>query len=640
MIEILAPAGDLISLKSAIASDTDAVYLGLSAFNARIKAENFTTENIKDTVDYCHLFGVKVYVTINIAVKESEKEELKSIIVACGQANVDAFIITDMLALELAKEFAPKVRLHASTQFGVCNAEGAKFAESLGFSRVVLSREATIEEIKKIKAETNLEIEYFVHGALCVAFSGKCLMSSFINGGSGNRGRCLQPCRLFYTEKTTGKQGFLLSTSDLCLAENLKELYNAGVSSFKIEGRLRRPEYVFKTVSTYKKIVKNGFIAQKNDINALKSAYNRGNFTKGYSFDDTKNIMSEKVQGNIGLLVGKVASVDKQGYVEIRFFDKVSEGQGYKLLDENGFEKSGGAFPKAKNGKYSIIGAKPGYEIRKTSDSEFTFSEKKIPVKVKYLIDENGKFSATYEHKEFSYTVSSDFEKAQNKPLDEMTITDSLSKTGDTCFVVENVNGKILSDVFAQRSVLNSLRRDALDGLKEEILKSYKFAKNDEKPRETIIKNRKNYNNLIAVEVQNENQLSDRIINEADSIVFFPDEFSEKSVSSFLSFLGDKKDKAYLKLTVNARENDVALYESIIKNTGISGIYATNPYGIYLARKYNLKLFSGYELNIFNEVDKNLLSDDLFVASAELTEKELKTFSSTPFVLHTDICRL
>lgn len=199
MIEILAPAGDLISLKSAIASDTDAVYLGLSAFNARIKAENFTTENIKDTVDYCHLFGVKVYVTINIAVKESEKEELKKIIVACGQANVDAFIITDMLALELAKEFAPKVRLHASTQFGVCNAEGAKFAESLGFSRVVLSREATIEEIKKIKAETNLEIEYFVHGALCVAFSGNvsCRRSLTAAAETGadacNRADCFTP---------------------------------------------------------------------------------------------------------------------------------------------------------------------------------------------------------------------------------------------------------------------------------------------------------------------------------------------------------------------------------------------------------------------------------------------------------------
>lgn len=199
MIEILAPAGDLISLKSAIASDTDAVYLGLSAFNARIKAENFTTENIKDTVDYCHLFGVKVYVTINIAVKESEKEELKNIIVACGQANVDAFIITDMLALELAKEFAPNVRLHASTQFGVCNAEGAKFAESLGFSRVVLSREATIEEIKKIKAETNLEIEYFVHGALCVAFPENVLCRRSLTAAAEtgadacNRADCFTP---------------------------------------------------------------------------------------------------------------------------------------------------------------------------------------------------------------------------------------------------------------------------------------------------------------------------------------------------------------------------------------------------------------------------------------------------------------
>lgn len=199
MIEILAPAGDLISLKSAIASDTDAVYLGLSAFNARIKAENFTTENIKDTVDYCHLFGVKVYVTINIAVKESEKEELKSIIVACGQANVDAFIITDMLALELAKEFAPNVRLHASTQFGVCNAEGAKFAESLGFSRVVLSREATIEEIKKSKPKQTWRssISCTVHCALRFPGNVLCRRSLTAAAETGadacNRADCFTP---------------------------------------------------------------------------------------------------------------------------------------------------------------------------------------------------------------------------------------------------------------------------------------------------------------------------------------------------------------------------------------------------------------------------------------------------------------
>lgn len=316
MIEILAPAGDLISLKSAIASDTDAVYLGLSAFNARIKAENFTTENIKDTVDYCHLFGVKVYVTINIAVKESEKEELKNIIVACGQANVDAFIITDMLALELAKEFAPNVRLHASTQFGVCNAEGAKFAESLGFSRVVLSREATIEEIKKIKAETNLEIEYFVHGALCVAFSGKCLMSSFINGGSGNRGRCLQPCRLQYTEKYTGKTGYLLSTSDLCLIDKLNELADAGVSSFKIEGRMKSEYYVASTVTAYRRALdgyyKTGIYSPSESLIEELEKTSHRRYTTGFYFGarDTVCLDTSKPESD-WLFIAEVKGYDE-----------------------------------------------------------------------------------------------------------------------------------------------------------------------------------------------------------------------------------------------------------------------------------------------------------------------------------------
>lgn len=632
MIEILAPAGDLISLKSAIASDTDAVYLGLSAFNARIKAENFTVENIDKVTEYCHLFGVKVYVTINIAVKNEEKEDLIKTIVACANAKVDAFIITDMMTLSLAKKYAPDVKLHASTQFGICNAEGAKFAETLGFSRVVLSREATLKEIRKIKAETNLEIEYFVHGALCVAFSGKCLMSSFINGGSGNRGRCLQPCRLFYTEKTTGKQGYLLSTSDLCLADELQELKDAGVTSFKIEGRLRRPEYVFKTVKTYKKILKNDFIVEKNDLNTLKSAYNRGNFTKGYSFDDTKNIMSEKVQGNIGVKVGTIKKVFSDGYSEIVFSGKIEEGQGYKLLDENGFEKSGGVFPKTKNGKFLIKDTKAGYEIRKTSGGDFSFDEKKLPIIVEYNVDEYGKFLATYKYNDISYSVSSEFEKAQSKPLDEETIMGALSKTGDTAFFVKSISGTINSDVFAPRSTLNNLRRDALNGIREKILNSYDFAKNVEKTTESIIKNRQNYNNLVAVEVQNEDQLSVELLEIADLIVFFPNEYSESVVSSFLLKSGDKYDKVFLKLPVNARENDVKLLEDIIQNCKISGIYATNPYGIFLARKHNLRLFSGYELNIFNDEDANILSDGLFVASTELTKNELLRFTDTPFV--------
>ena len=332
MTEILAPAGDLISLKAAIASGADAVYLGLSAFNARIKAENFTADNIAEITRYCHLFGVKVYVAVNISVKESEIPEVEKLISACSDAKVDAFIVSDLAVLDIAKKLAPSVRLHASTQFGICNAEGAKFAESVGFSRVVLSREATLEEIRRIREETSLEIEYFVHGALCVAFSGKCLMSSFINGGSGNRGRCLQPCRLQYTEKYTGKTGYLLSTSDLCLIDKLKELADAGVSSFKIEGRLRRPEYVYKTVSTYKKVIDSGFIVDENDIKILQSAYNRGNFTQGYSFDDTDKILSTTTQGNIGVSAGRITETFEDGFVKTDRISDFKKGQGYLSL--------------------------------------------------------------------------------------------------------------------------------------------------------------------------------------------------------------------------------------------------------------------------------------------------------------------
>ena len=200
MTELLAPAGNLTSLKAAIASGADAVYLGLSAFNARIKADNFTEENIAETVKYCHVFGVKVYITVNISVKNDELSAVESLITACKNADADAFIVTDLAVVDIIKNIAPHIPMHASTQMGICNLAAAKYAESLGFSRVVLAREATLNEIRAIKNNTSLEIEYFVHGALCVAFSGKCLLSSVTNGGSGNRGRCLQPCRLHYTE--------------------------------------------------------------------------------------------------------------------------------------------------------------------------------------------------------------------------------------------------------------------------------------------------------------------------------------------------------------------------------------------------------------------------------------------------------
>lgn len=239
MLEVLAPIGSIGSLKAAIYSGADAVYLGLDLFNARIKADNFNKDNIAQWVDYCHLFNVKVYITFNTNIKESEREIFAQYVDIAAKANVDAFIVTDLGCLDILKRY--DVPLHGSTQIGVHNLAGAKVLEELGFTRVVLARETLSSDIRKIKENTNLEIEHFVHGALCVCFSGSCLMSSMMSGDSGNRGRCNQPCRLKYKSSISDKNAYLLSPKDQCLIDKVQELAELGVDSLKIEGRLKQP---------------------------------------------------------------------------------------------------------------------------------------------------------------------------------------------------------------------------------------------------------------------------------------------------------------------------------------------------------------------------------------------------------------
>ena len=284
MLEVLAPIGSIQALKSAIYAGADAVYLGLDLFNARIKADNFTKDNIRQYVEYCHLFGVKVYVTFNTSIKNSEMQIFEQYVDIAAKANVDAFIVTDLGTLNIFKKY--DIPLHGSTQIGVHNLAGAKVLEDLGFTRVVLARETLLEDIVKIKKNTRLEIEYFVHGALCVCFSGGCLMSSMMSGDSGNRGRCNQPCRLKYSSSFSDEEKYLLSPKDQCLIDKIEELYRAGVDSLKIEGRLKQPHYVGNVVGEYRKVVDGILQGKKVDIDysILKRAYNRGNFTQGYNY--------------------------------------------------------------------------------------------------------------------------------------------------------------------------------------------------------------------------------------------------------------------------------------------------------------------------------------------------------------------
>ncbi len=284
MLEILSPCGSPESLDAALNAGTDAVYLGLSSFSARKNAANFSFDELKSGVKKAHRQGVKVYAAINTLVFDDEIKELEKTVLQAEEANVNAVIVQDLGVTSVIKKTAPSLKLHASTQMTVTSASGAEFAKKYGFKRVVLPRELSFEEIKKITSAVDIETEVFVHGALCVCLSGQCLLSAVIGGRSGNRGLCAQPCRLNYT---CGERDNVLSLKDLSLIDELKRLEEVGVTSAKIEGRMKRPEYV-EAASGQCKAALSG---QKTDTQLLRSVFSRSGFTKGY-FDGSFSNMS------------------------------------------------------------------------------------------------------------------------------------------------------------------------------------------------------------------------------------------------------------------------------------------------------------------------------------------------------------
>ena len=299
-MELLSPAGSYEAVIAAVQSGADAVYLGGSRFGARQSAKNFEIPDMKKWIDYCHLYGVKVYVTVNTLIKDSELDDLAEYVKDLASVHPDALIVQDMGAVTVIRTVAPTMPIHASTQMTATSLEDVQFLENLGIERVVLSRELSAVEIKYISQNTSCELEVFVHGALCMSYSGQCLMSSILGGRSGNRGRCAQPCRLSYTLEGSGEKskGFLLSPKDLCLAEEIKTLEEIGVSSLKIEGRLKRAGYVSTVVGVYRKLMDSCKKPDKADIKALSDAFGRG-FTKGlFGCETGKKMMSHENSSN------------------------------------------------------------------------------------------------------------------------------------------------------------------------------------------------------------------------------------------------------------------------------------------------------------------------------------------------------
>lgn len=300
--ELLSPAGSALALTAAVQSGADAVYTGGELFSARQGADNFSFDDLCEYVKYCHLYGVKIHVAVNTLIKQKEIKQLTEYLKKLGTAGIDAIIVQDMGATMLMKQILPDVELHASTQMTVTNLDGVRFLEKNGFCRVVLARELSMENIEYICKGAKAEIETFVHGALCISYSGQCLMSSIIGGRSGNRGRCAQPCRLPYTLLESDKkvrEGYLMSPKDLCLADRLNDLKRIGVASLKIEGRLKRPEYVAAVTGVYRKYLDNPSKVDKADYNELLNAFNRGGFTSAYfGLQTGKDMMSIDKPGN------------------------------------------------------------------------------------------------------------------------------------------------------------------------------------------------------------------------------------------------------------------------------------------------------------------------------------------------------
>lgn len=427
-LELLAPAGSLKTLKAVIHAGADAVYLGGSMFGARAYANNFNEEELLEAIRFGHIHGRKIILAVNTLLKEYELGQLYDYLHPYYEAGLDAVIVQDMGVMEFIKTHFPNLPIHTSTQMTITNVEGARLLKEQGVERVVTAREMSLEEIQRIHDEVGVELESFIHGALCYCYSGQCLFSSIIGGRSGNRGRCAQPCRLSYEvlqgEKSlTGHHAIpILSLKDMCTLPFLYELADHGVYSFKIEGRMKTPEYAAGVVSIYRKYMDSyldgsRIPVEKKDIRALLELGNRGGFTNGYYYHHNDSDM----------LSGESASHNK------------SEG----VLQDN---------------------------IRR----EYVDTELKEKIKGKLILNKECLAKIEVQYGKIKVSYQGDMVLvAQNRPLTEEVVTEKITKTGNTPFVFENLEVTMDDDIFMPVNQLNQLRRGALEALEEALLKPY-----------------------------------------------------------------------------------------------------------------------------------------------------------------------
>lgn len=492
-IEILAPAGSYASFKAAILAGADAVYAGGSRFGARAFAGNFTEAELLEAIDYAHIHGRKLYLTVNTLLKEEELGELYEYLKPFYQKGLDAVIVQDIGVLASVRLWFPKMDIHASTQMTITNTEGALFLKEQGVARVVPARELSLQEVNDIAEQTGLEMECFVHGALCYCYSGQCLLSSVIGGRSGNRGQCAQPCRLPYT--VDEKKEYVLSLKDICTLEMIPDLIENGIDSFKIEGRMKKPEYVALVTSMYRKYTdlylqkgRTSFKVLKEDIEMLLDIYNRGGFSQGYyKQHNGRDMLSLERPNHAGVPAVKVASqrgreavltaitcIHKGDILELSVHkdEKSNYTFGVDLLKGEQIQillPKGIVFPKD-----TILYRIRNQKLLDCMQEQFGSGTIQEPVSGSFYAAVGQPAVLNIQYKEYFISVSTDTktEAAKNQPLDETRIRKQLMKTGEAEFCFESLAIELTGPVFLPMQQINELRRNALELLKEELCKA------------------------------------------------------------------------------------------------------------------------------------------------------------------------
>ena len=472
-MELLAPAGDMDALRAAVQNGADAVYLGTGSFNARRHAGNFDGDGLKAAVDYCHVHGVKVHVTINTLVRQDELAPLFDTIRAVNLSGADAVIVQDFGAARAIRAIAPEMELHASTQMAAHNAHAARFLRDQGFDRVVLAREATFEDMAAC-ADCGIDVEVFVHGALCVACSGQCLMSSLVGGRSGNRGLCAQPCRLPW--RLDGKEGYLLSTRDLCAIDDLPRLRDAGVRSLKIEGRLKRAEYVAVTVAAYRRALDALYAGEALDTAALRGdlrqMFNRGGFTRGYGPGMAEGeLMYPRRPNHIGVEVGRC-----RGAGEIVLDADIDPADALAL--RRGSEDIPVKLSGAVGTRVKCPGARPGDAlVRLVSEAQMRAARASydgehrpndVTMRAALRVGQPARLWVS-DGRHAAEAVGGIIEAATGRPFDPDRARQQLQKTGGTAWRATEIMLDADENAFVPASLLNALRRDALVSLEAAI---------------------------------------------------------------------------------------------------------------------------------------------------------------------------